>query len=552
MVNRKLLFVTLLLVLVMAFTVLSGCSSSATSTTTSTTPPASTTAKTSTPATSTTTPTATTVTPQKGGALRILTSQAWQANWGWPGTASPSFNPYLPSPVAECLLKVDKQGHPVAFLVDTWNYTPDNKSLILHLHKGIKFHDGTDFNATTVQFGLRALLASKQPELTGVTDPAQIVVVDDYTVQLNLNVFSTQVVDDLAQLAGSAGAMSQAAFEKGGAQSLLLHPVATGPFVFDSVVQNASMKFTKFDNYWMPGKPYLDSVEWNFFADPVTAKTAFQGGDGQVIVNLNAADAAELAKTGKYNMVSAVQRVCAIAGSADKPNSPFAKLGVRQAVSYAIDTKSIAAALGYGYWNSTNQLVDSSSDMYNPDIVGYPFNPQKAKQLLTDNGYPSGFDTNLYFPTNSGYEDWMAAVQKNLSDVGIRAKLNPIDLTTYNSTIRGKGWDGLAQWQNYISVGYQPSKMMAVYLSQRAIRYPSIVHPDDIEALLNDALSSPDKAKIIADYKQMNKLSIDTYCQLTPLFIFTNLGAEYKTVHDINMFDPWQEKWTPQDTWLSK
>jgi peptide/nickel transport system substrate-binding protein len=265
----------------MTFMVISGCSPSTTSPTITTPSTTSTLSITTSP----TTPTA--LTPQKGGDLRILTSQAFQGNWGWPGIASPSYNPFLPQPVTECLLNIDKQGHPVPNLVDSWEFTPDKKSLILHLHKGVKFSDGTDFNANTAKFGFDALIDSKAPELTGVTNKSQIVVVDDYTIQLNLNEFSTQVVDDLAQLAGSAAAQSMAAVQKNGAEYLLLHPVGTGPFVFDSVVRSASMKFVKNPNYWMQGKPYLDSIEWVFFADDVTAKTAFLAGDGQIIVNLS-------------------------------------------------------------------------------------------------------------------------------------------------------------------------------------------------------------------------------------------------------------------------
>ena len=103
------------------------------------------------------------------------------------------------------------------------------------------------------------------------------------------------------------------------------------------------------------------------------------------------------------------------------PDSPFHDIRVRQAVSHAIDKAGIAQAVGLGYWKPSNQPANPDGRFYNPDVVGYPYDPEKAKQLMAEAGYPNGFKTTLINMPHSPYTLIFEALSGVLAEVGIEA-----------------------------------------------------------------------------------------------------------------------------------
>ena len=107
--------------------------------------------------------------------------------------------------------------------------------------------------------------------------------------------------------------------------------------------------------------------------------------------------------------------------NSSNPDSPFADVRVRQAMCYAIDSDALVNAFGYGLLQTTNQWAAPGAVTYNPDVKGYPYNPEKAKELLAEAGYPDGFDTVMN--TDAGNKDMFTAAANMLAEVGIRAKV---------------------------------------------------------------------------------------------------------------------------------
>ena len=104
--------------------------------------------------------------------------------------------------------------------------------------------------------------------------------------------------------------------------------------------------------------------------------------------------------------------------------SPLSKLGVRQAISYAIDRDSIAKTLGYGFWEVENQPSAAYQFGHiDPSQVPYKYDPAKARQLLTAAGYPNGFSTSIIYTTTFGNSDPLLAMQSALKDIGINVNL---------------------------------------------------------------------------------------------------------------------------------
>jgi peptide/nickel transport system substrate-binding protein len=538
--SRKFIYIVLALSLITSLLVFA-CAAPA---------PAPTPAPTPTPAPAPTpTPAPTPATPQYGGILKILSiGQTGQFNLGYPSAVLPRFNPLGTSPVIEPLFFWDPNGGIIPHLATGWEWSPDHLKLTITLRKGVKFHDGTDLNAQAVKYNLDLFRLSARAELKTATS---IDVVDDYTVRINLKEYDNIQISDLSQVGGAT--ISPTAVQLNGIDYTITHPVGTGPFRFGSYERDVSLKFEKFSDYWQKGKPYLDGIQFIYIADQVTAKAAFLAGEGQSVGDLSPVDAVNLQKQGNYHIAHAPSQFFGLCGDGSHPNSPFADLRVRQAVSYAIDAKTITEAVGYGFFENINQGAFTGIYSFNPDVKGYPYNPQKAKELLTAAGYPNGFKTKIIYATGlSDIASSCLIAQSYLKDVGIDVALEPLTSARF-SQVAVEGWqNSLIASQITFSVGYSPLNTLRRNFSARGDNYMSIYHNDAIETKLTQAFIEPDQNKMVSLVKDAQKLMFDDYCVVTPIYSRQSINAQAPSLHDIRMYEPWSSKWTPWDAWLSK
>jgi peptide/nickel transport system substrate-binding protein len=326
---RKYFFISLAAVLIIGL-LLSGCAKTTTSTTATT---KATTATTTTQAATTPTTTTPTVTPQYGGTLKII-SNPGVTNLGYPGAINGSNDGSYRQPALEELLTYDLKGSGkvVPWLATGWAYNSDFTTLTFTLQKGVKFHDGTPFNAAAAKFSLDLILNSTLVDLKTVSS---IEAVDDYTLRLNLKTYDSALLISLASYL--CPMVSPTAVQAMGKDAAMLHPVGTGPFKFVSYTRDVGIKYEKFTDYWQKGKPYLDALEFVFISDPVTQLASLKAGEAQILRAISTTDAAALKATGKYTLATQEMAVDCLAGDSAHPDSPYAKLQVRQAIAYAID-----------------------------------------------------------------------------------------------------------------------------------------------------------------------------------------------------------------------
>lgn len=499
--------------------------------------------------TPTTTPALTPVpSPQYGGVLLMASPKRTDANIGLPSEVG--FDKITGRCSIEGLFTLDGKdpAKPVPYLATSWKFSPDYKSITFTLRQGVKFHDHTDFNAQAVKYNLDLYRQSNFTELMAVTS---VNVPDNYTVRLN---FASPDPAFVNNLTGNAGLIvSPTALNTMGKEFVKTNPVGTGPFKFVSYQRDVLIKFTRFEDYWQKGKPYLDGLQFNFISDPVKALASLKAGDIQVLPEVEPKDVSDLKATGKYNMVAGPRTIIGLAGDSKNPNSPLANIKVRQAVAYAIDGMAMAKAEGFGLFEATNQFSVPGSYGYNPAVAGYPYSPPKAKQLLEEAGYPQGFKTKITYNSGSPTADVLPLIQGYLKAIGIDAQLEALETNLFGQ-LTSEGWkNGLVLLNIPCGVTADPVQPIIQRLSSKAPSFSvSIDIPADYEARLFTANSETDPQNRKSMLQEAVKMAVDQYCLAIPVWIAYPITASAPNVHDFDMNSLGIFEWHPENTWLSK
>jgi peptide/nickel transport system substrate-binding protein len=422
---KKLIFASLVLVL-MAGLVLTGCAQTKAPETTQATTKATTSA-----------PPPTTAQPQYGGTFRLII-EAGPPSIGWPqGLSGPSDE--TTQVFCEGLLKGDAQGNYKPWLAESYEIAPDHSSITFKIRKGVKFHDGTDFNAQAAKWNLDWVLKPGPRMLPPMVKSIDLV--DDYTIRVNVSPYTNTI---LYYLADYNYMVSPTAYEKNGQDWMMTHPVGTGPFIFESFQRDVRTVGVKNPNYWVKGLPYLDKIEILYVTDYMTRKAAMQAGEADATRTEFGKEAAEMKDIG-LNVKTLCNAVIGFYPNSADPNSPFSKQKVREAVEYAVDREAIAKGLGYGMWQAPYQIAPRGSSTYDPNsVTSRKYNPEKAKQLLAEAGYPNGFQTKFFVSPITGVNrDATTAIQADLGKAGIKVDVEYPEFSKFVTVMNGGTWEGL-------------------------------------------------------------------------------------------------------------
>ena len=395
---------------------------------------------------------------------------------GFPPKAAPDAST-LARPACESLVRITRGGKVEPILATGWKIAPDKKSIVLTLRKGVKFHDGTDFNAQAVKWNYDKVIEAKRAR-----DWNSVDVIDDYTIRVNIKGYKNTVLTGLG--GGSTLIISPTAVEKNGMEWANWHPVGTGPFIFEEFERDARLLYKKNPNYWDKGKPYLDGIEYTVIADDMVQKMAFQRGDIHILASRGVM-AKELKGAG-YKYLAEAGGTFVLIPDSKNADSPFADKRVRLAVSYALDREALAAALGHGFAKPAYSLYPGHEATALKNFDKQEYNPEKAKKLLADAGYPNGFKTQIHTFIRIVPKDFITAIANMLKEVGIEAEGDFPEAGRYTE-YRFKGWKnslmghGLAPFDN-MNTGF------SFYFG--GIQFPSLKKPDEWNTVYNEALGS--------------------------------------------------------------
>jgi peptide/nickel transport system substrate-binding protein len=484
--------------------------------------------------------------PRYGGTLRVADRYDGQSI-GYPPKMPNSYSQRQAVPALETLFRLDKAGKPTPWLATGSKENAKAKTITLTLRKGVKFHDGSDFNAEAVKWNLDLYASVKAP---GTEKFKSVGVIDVYTVRIDLTEWDSTVLSGFTQRLGMM--IAPTAYKKNGEEWCASHPVGTGPFEFVSWEKGTKTVYKKFPNYWQKGKPYLDKIEYNAIDDSLTRLLSFKKGELEVLLSPDAKDIAGLKKDGyNVNNPRVGSGAMSLIPDSANPKSPFSDLRIRQAVQLAIDTEGIVKTIYQGEAEPANQWIYKGHWAYNPSVKGYTYNPERAKKLLAEAGYPDGFKTKITYRVNPQSDKVFGAVQGYLGVVGIEATLEPIQQGRYNQITQAGGtWEGLIEdmFSSYVDVVVPMSQIYSGgnnYFSQ-------MLAPADYVKAIQNAVAAVEFKTKQKSIQEAMKLMSDKYCLQIILLCQSMAGVSQPYVHRHGFYETPAITWTPEDAWLER
>jgi len=428
-------------------------------------------------------------------------------------------------------------------LASSWEISDNGKEITFYLRKGIQFHDGTAFNADAVifsfarqydpnhpyhQFGKWAVWSSM---FSGDID--RIEKIDDYTVKLVLKRPNASILSSLAMCAMSIVSPTNAKQYK---EEAFKYPCGTGPFKFVEWVKDDHVTLEANENYWRERAQLdrlifkvipdlsarlmaleVDEVQGIEYPDPVDFNRIKEH-DDLVLITEPGMNVGFIAMNTGYGYMDSNKN-----GFKDTNEplvktpgyfEPLTKKNVRQAINMAIDKQSIVDNIYMGRAIKAKNGMPPFMLGYNDKIKDYPYDPERAKELLAEAGYPNGFEVTLHItPVSRPYmfdpPRVAEAIQSYLAAVGIKVKIFQLDLSNFLlELLEGKHQMCLGGWfgdngdpDNFMNVAYGTNSTsigtaanFAFYINEQA------------QELLSKALVTYDEEERAAYYREVQEM----------------------------------------------
>src|SRR5262249_46610280 len=239
---------------------------------------------------------------------------------------------------------LDRGFNVVPELARSWQVSSDGKRVTFQLQRGVKFHDGADFNADSVKWNIERILdpQTKSPQRAQLEPAiASVAVVDPYTVAVELKKRFAPLLAALAERPGFI--VSPTAVQKLG-PDFGQRPIGTGPFRFVEWVRDAQVTLERFPDYWDKGKPYLDRVICRVVSDPTVRFTMVRTGEVDIATDADARDISSLRNEASLRVseMKPSTRWTALQWHVDEP--PFNKKALRQAIARACNRNALPDA----------------------------------------------------------------------------------------------------------------------------------------------------------------------------------------------------------------
>lgn len=444
--------------------------------------------------------------------------------------------------ILEGLVVYDKKFQPQPSLATGWTLAPDGLSITFKLRPNVKWHDGKPFTSADVKYTFEQVLKQHHPRgratfanLDAVETP------DALTAVMKLSKPSAYIMAALS--ASESPILPKHLYEGSEPPKNPLNnaPIGTGPFKFVEWQRGNYVRLDKNADYWMPGKPELDSIIIRFMPDAGARGAAFEAKE----LDVGGTDPVSLSDVGRLKALPSLDVTTegyAMCGAMyyfefNMRDPQFKDVRVRQAIAHAIDRNFVAKNVWFGYASpATGPISQKLERFYNPNVPSYPFDIAKAQKLLDEAGFPRKaggirfkitHDPSTY---TEQYRRFAEYFRQAMRVIGIEVDLQTSDAATFSRRI----WtDNVYQTASYgifnlpdPTIGVQ--RMWWSKNIRKGVPYSNgsgYANPE-MDRLLEAAQVEPDTAKRKALFDQMQVLA------MKELSIIPILNIDYTTVYN--------------------
>ncbi len=397
------------------------------------------------------------------------------------------------------LMELDDNGVPQPMLAESWE-RPDDKTIIFHLRKGVKFHNGDEMKASDVKFSLERALAS--PEVAEIISGINSVeVLDDYTVKVTTEKPMAAILNNLAHT--TIAILSEKATKEAG-DKFGQNPVGSGPYKFVSWQSGDRITLEAFPEYWQGEAPIKNVVFRNIVED--TNRTiGLETGELDIVYDISGMDKNKLKDDDRFVLIEGPQASLTYLGFNMK-KAPYDNPKVREAISYAIDQKPIIDTVFLGAGDPANSIIGPNV-WGHYDVEKFTQDIEKAKALLAEAGFPNGFKAKIWVNDNPVRRDIAVILQDQLKQIGIDLAIETVEWGAFlDGTARGDhemfllGWGTVTRDPDYGIYELVSTSTMGSAGNRSFYSNPTV------DKLLEEGRTELDPEKRKAIYKEIQEI----------------------------------------------
>ena len=396
--------------------------------------------------------------------------------------------------VFEGLLKPTSDGNLIPAVASDYTVSDTVDTFTFTLRKGVRFHNGEEVTVGDVLYSLRrcAGIPDGDPLISAFSAVKSVEAPDDRTVVIKL------AGPDL-----EFAAYLTAAIIPEGYDEQETAPVGTGPFRYVSRAPQDNIVLEKFEEYWGDAA-HLDKVTFRIIENPETLMMALKGGSVDFLMRLTEEQKMELGEEAFYYENSRMNLVQAV--YLNNAVEPLDNADVRRALSYALNRQEIFDFAGEKAYPVGSSMYPGLTKYFMPELADYyEYDPEKAKELLADAGYPDGFDLEITAPSNhKPHVDTAEIVAQQLQAVGINATIRLVEWSTWLSDVyQGRNYEATV-------VGVEASAMTARAMLERFISTASgnfiNFNNSEYDSVFEHALAATSEREQVEFYKRLQKI----------------------------------------------
>ena len=407
------------------------------------------------------------------------------------------------------LLKYNKDSTKVEpSLAKSWEVSADGLTYTFHLQEGVKFHDGTDFDADAVKFNIDRQLP---PQVTADMSYASFVygsvkdvqVVDKKTVKVNLTAPSTPFLSNLAMVM-SAPIVSPKAL-KDSKNNVNQAPVGTGPYKFVKWAKDENIVLVRNDEYWGT-KAIAKNVIFKFIKDNSARVVALNNGEADMIDGIDATVVKQITDAGNKIFQAPGMNINYMAYNTSR--KPFNDAKLRTAISQAINVPELVKSLYQGYSETATSILPTFMDGYDKSVTQVSYNAEAAAAAIKASGLTSVHMITYTNPRpyNSANGQALAeAIQGYLSKVGVTVKIDAFDWTTYKQKLKAGDYD--IAFYGWIGDNGDPDNFMYLLAHEDPTMNIALYKNAEFNKLIAKGVETPAGPARNAIYTQLEKIA---------------------------------------------